>query len=289
MMASPKIQFSAGDLEDEIKDRAVSDDRSPSLIAQRDLGRYYRVLRASLPCFTIEEARVLVDAVQPHTRRQTAGHTERPGTRDIDPSLMWAYVGRRMEELAEEQASWEDHKRDMTRRGYRPNEEALQRRESQMLGHGVDWDSFMERLRRLTPCEALAIIDAVERVTPTYLNEDDEEEPDALWMFSTYQELTRVGLVSNEDQAFEVLAYWYELDGEWQNVHRVYEHVGEPMRSEKEAAALAERLRAEERSQRPDTRARRYFRVTDLRDDWPEREELHHSPRTLEPLILRTV
>jgi hypothetical protein len=48
VMASPKIQFSAGDLEADIKERAVLDDRSPSLVAQRDLRRYYRVLRASL-------------------------------------------------------------------------------------------------------------------------------------------------------------------------------------------------------------------------------------------------
>ena len=47
-MASPKIQFSAGDLEANIKERAVLDDRSPPLVAQRDLRRYYRVLRASL-------------------------------------------------------------------------------------------------------------------------------------------------------------------------------------------------------------------------------------------------
>ena len=147
----------------------------------------------------------------------------------------------------------------------------------------------MERLRQLTPCEAQAVIDAVERVSPEYLDEDDEDEPDAPLMLFTYQELTRVGLVSNEGQAFEVLAYWYELNGEWQNVYRVYEHVGEPVRSEKEAAALAEALRAEERQQRPNTRARRYFRVADVRDDWPEREDLQHSPRTLEPLILRTV
>jgi hypothetical protein len=152
----------------------VLDERSPSLIAQRDLNRYYHLLRTSLPRFTIEEARILVDAVQPQTRRQTTDHTGRPGSRDVNPSPLWAYVGRRMEELAQEQAAWEDHKQDIKRRRYPPNEEAMQRRESQMLGRGVDWDAFIGRLRRLSPCEALAAVDAVERVSPEYLNEDDE-------------------------------------------------------------------------------------------------------------------
>jgi len=56
-----KIQFSAGDIEGEIGARATQG--RESVVAKRDLGRYYSVLRRSLPTFTIGEARVIVRAV----------------------------------------------------------------------------------------------------------------------------------------------------------------------------------------------------------------------------------
>lgn len=284
-MASEKIQFSAGVLEDDLKERTVWDERSPSLIAQRDLGRYYRLLRASLPQFSIQEARVLFDAIEPHTR---AGGTGRPGSAEANPALLWAFVAQRKEYYAQQQA--EDGALDTwwRKRGITPTDEH-RRYQAGKPGRDVDIDVFVEHLRNLPPAEAQAIIDAVERVSPEYVDEDGNEEPDPRYMAYTYQELTRVGLVSAQDQAFEVLAEEYVLDGEWQQVYRVYERVGNPLRIQAEAEALAEALRAEERAKRPNTLARRRFRVVDVRDDWPERDSVAHSPRTLEPLILRTV
>src|SRR6266705_1158561 len=54
--------------------------KSTSFIVNRDLGRYYFLLKASLPTFTMQEAMILVNA--------TNGHITRPET----VHLLWAEV-----------------------------------------------------------------------------------------------------------------------------------------------------------------------------------------------------
>ena len=67
----PQIQFRAGGIEPELTARAGGAE-SPSLVARRDLERYYYLLRRALPTFTEPEASLIVDAcngwlIEPHT------------------------------------------------------------------------------------------------------------------------------------------------------------------------------------------------------------------------------
>jgi hypothetical protein len=56
------IQFRAGELSDDLLERA-EEGRPPSWVAQRDLERYYQLLKLSLPTFGEGEASLIVDAL----------------------------------------------------------------------------------------------------------------------------------------------------------------------------------------------------------------------------------
>lgn len=104
---------------------------SPGLVAQRDLGRYYALLKRSLPTFSLEDAMVLVNALNGLITMPETAH------------LLWAQV------------------------------------EDFLIDSGVDSAPMplVERLRKLTPFEALAVADAVERAwnSETYRIDNMEE------------------------------------------------------------------------------------------------------------------
>lgn len=80
LMASPQIQFRAiGNLEHALNERKEVGCPT-SEIARRDLERYYYLLRASLPTFTVEDAFTLVNALNGHLSQPETAH------------LLWAEV-----------------------------------------------------------------------------------------------------------------------------------------------------------------------------------------------------
>jgi len=62
VMAMQKIQFSAGPINEALAARTAVN-ASASLVAQRDLQRYYLLMKRSLPKFTPAQARLLVNAL----------------------------------------------------------------------------------------------------------------------------------------------------------------------------------------------------------------------------------
>ena len=69
----PRVQFRAGEMLPALQARAdVESEAAIAAVAQRDLTRYYDLLRRSLPTFTEPEASLLMDAcngwhIEPHT------------------------------------------------------------------------------------------------------------------------------------------------------------------------------------------------------------------------------
>ncbi len=79
-MPGPQIQFRAvGPLTDELESRSEVG-KPASEVARRDLGRYYVLLARSLPQFTLEEAMLLVNALNGHLTMPETAH------------LLWAEV-----------------------------------------------------------------------------------------------------------------------------------------------------------------------------------------------------
>src|SRR5579875_2777873 len=86
----PKIDLYTTHIAEELGERGRYQ-FSPSLVAERDLQRFYYYLRPACPTFTLGEARALVSALD--TRRQDLpplGH--RTLFPNVDPPLLWAYV-----------------------------------------------------------------------------------------------------------------------------------------------------------------------------------------------------
>lgn len=116
----PRAQFVLGELLPAMTERRRGQETYGS-VAQRDLERYYHLLRQSLPAFSEAEASLLVDAcngwlIEPHTAR-----------------LLWAEVADAIS-LDGLDRKWD-----------------------------VDGPALVARLRNLTPSEALAACDAIER------------------------------------------------------------------------------------------------------------------------------
>jgi len=270
-----KIQFSAGDIEGEIGARATQG--RESVVAKRDLGRYYSVLRRSLPTFTIGEARVIVRAVTeaaaPGPGRQ--GRDDE-GAYRVDPLMVWAYVARMKDVIGDDRTRKADI---LSRMGMRLTAEARARMEP--FPHAeVDINELIARLRLLTFAEAFAVVDAVERVASEYSDEDGLFEFDPPYMGFSFTELVGVGLVDAGDQTFDVIAYRYEPDDigiapdgldlgmvdhaatardvDWMD--RIEEIAAGPFRTEKDASAAATKLRTAEGD------GPRRFVVRDTRD-----------------------
>jgi len=256
-----KIQYSAGDIEEEIEARAVQG--RESIVAKRDLGRYYSLLRRSLPTFTIGEARVIMRAVTeaaaPSPGRR--GRDEDGGFR-VDPPMLWAYVARMKDVVEDDRARKTEI---LSRIGEHLNADGRARMES--FPHAqVDVDELIARLRTLTFAEALAVVDAVERVASEYSDENGQFEFDPPYMGFSFTELVGVGLVDAGDQTFDVIAYRYEpadlgiepdgldlgivdrkaaaRDLDW--MERIEEIAAGPFRTEKDARAAATKLRTAE-------------------------------------------
>jgi len=253
-----KIQFSAGDIEGEIGARATQG--RESVVAKRDLGRYYSLLRRSLPTSTIGEARVIVRAV---TEAAAPGPGRRgrddEGAYRVDPLMLWAYVTRMKDVIGDDRTRKADI---LSRMGMRLTAEARARMEP--FPHAeVDIDELIARLRLLTFAEAFAVVDAVERVASEYSDEDGLFEFDPPYMGFSFTELVGVGLVDAGDQTFDVIAYRYEPDDigiapdgldlgmvdhaatardvDWMD--RIEEIAAGPFRTEKDASAAATKLR----------------------------------------------
>lgn len=256
-----KIQYSAGDIEEEIEARAVQG--RESIVAKRDLGRYYSLLRRSLPTFTIGEARVIMRAVTeaaaPSPGRR--GRDEDGGFR-VDPPMLWAYVARMKDVVEDDRARKTEI---LSRIGEHLNADGLARMEP--FPHAqVDVDELIARLRTLTFAESLAVVDAVERVASEYSDENGQFEFDPPYMGFSFTELVGVGLVDAGDQTFDVIAYRYEpadlgiepdrldlgivdrvaaaRDLDW--MERIEEIAAGPFRTEKDARAAATKLRTAE-------------------------------------------
>ncbi len=271
-----KIQFSAGDIEGEIGARATQG--RESVVAKRDLGRYYSVLRRSLPTFTIGPARVIVRAVTEAAAPGPGRHgRDDEGAYRVDPLMLWAYVARIKDAIDEDRTRKADI---LSRMGMRLTAEARARMEPFPYAE-VDIDVLIARLRLLTFAEAFAVVDAVERVASEYADEDGGFEFDPPYMGFSFTELTSVGLVpAGGDQTFDVIAYRYEPDDvgivpdglalgsgdhaatargvEW--MERIEEIAAGPFRTEKDAKAAAKKLRADEGA------GPRRFVVRDSRD-----------------------
>ncbi len=258
-----KVQFSAADLESEIGERATQG--RESIVAKRDLGRYYNVLRRSLPMFTIGEARVIVRAVNEGANRPGRSGRDEDDGYGVDPALLWAYVARMKDVVDDERARAVELSQLAARLG--PRAPTIQ---TPFPHAEVDVDTLVTRLRTLTFAEAVAVVDAVERVASEYTDEDGGFEFDPPYMGFSVTELTSVGLVATGDQAFDVIAYRYEPvdlgldpDGpdrapEW--IERIEEIAAGPFRVEKDARAAATTLRAVEGD------GPRRFVVRDTRD-----------------------
>lgn len=256
-----KIQYSAGDIEEEIEARAVQG--RESIVAKRDLGRYYSLLRRSLPTFTIGEARVIMRAVTeaaaPSPGRR--GRDEDGGFR-VDPPMLWAYVARMKDVVEDDRARKTEI---LSRIGEHLNADGRARMEP--FPHAqVDVDELIARLRTLTFAESLAVVDAVERVASEYSDENGQFEFDPPYMGFSFTELVGVGLVDAGDQTFDVIAYRYEpadlgiepdrldlgivdrvaaaRDLDW--MERIEEIAAGPFRTEKDARAAATKLRTAE-------------------------------------------
>jgi hypothetical protein len=256
-----KIQYSAGDIEREIEARATQG--RESVVAKRDLGRYYSLLRRSLPTFTIGEARVIMRAVTeaaaPSPGRR--GRDEDGGFR-VDPPMLWAYVARMKDVVEDDRARRAEI---LSRVGVHLNADGRVRMEP--FPHAeVDVDELIARLRLLTFAEALAVVDAVERVASEYSDENGQFEFDPPYMGFSFTELVGVGLVAAGDQTFDVIAYRYEpadlgiepdgldlgivdrkaaaRDLDW--MERIEEIAAGPFRTEKDARAAATKLRTAE-------------------------------------------
>ena len=256
-----KIQYSAGDIEREIEARATQG--RESVVAKRDLGRYYSLLRRSLPTFTIGEARVIMRAVTeaaaPSPGRR--GRDEDGGFR-VDPPMLWAYVARMKDVVEDDRARKTEI---LSRIGEHLNADGGARMES--FPHAeVDVDELIARLRTLTFAEALAVVDAVERVAAEYSDENGQFEFDPPYMGFSFTELVGVGLVDAGDQTFDVIAYRYEpadlgsepdgldlgivdrvaaaRDLDW--MERIEEIAAGPFRTEKDARAAATKMRTAE-------------------------------------------
>jgi hypothetical protein len=119
---APPIQFRDKELEVEIRVRTPEEGESPSLIARRDLERYYRLLRRSLPVFSEPEALLIV--------RACVGW--RPDADSVH--FLWAQV-----------------------------DSAIKSKQTDQT-YGVDGPALVERLRALTPFEAMAVVDAAEMI-----------------------------------------------------------------------------------------------------------------------------
>ncbi len=268
-----KIQFSAGEVEDEIGARAIQG--RESIVAKRDLRRYYSVLRRSLPTFTIGEARVIAYAVT----EASAPGPGRHGRDDEDgyhvvPAMLWAYVADIKESMERERAvtaeSYSRLSARLTPNGRAVLENAQRSRVDPFPHAEVNVDALVARLHLLTFAEAVAVVDAVERVASEYTDEDGGFEFDPPYMGFSFTELTSVGLVATGDQAFDVIAYRYEPidlgidpDGpdrapEW--IERLEEIAAGPFRAEKDARAAAKKMRAAEGD------GPRRFVVRDTRD-----------------------
>jgi len=259
-----KVQFSAGDLGDEITGRATQG--RESVVAKRDLGRYYNVLRRSLPTFTIGEARVIVRAVDEGAKRPGRSGRDDDDGYGVDPALLWAYVARMKDVVDDERARAAEPSPITTR--LTPEGRA---RMQPFPRTEVDVDTLVARLRALTFAEAVAVVDAVERVASEYTDEDGGFEFDPPYMDFSVTELTSVGLVATGDQAFDVIAYRYEpvdlgLDRLLARlpapelVERIEEIAAGPFRVEKDARAAATKMRAAEGD------GPRRFVVRDTRD-----------------------
>jgi hypothetical protein len=256
-----KIQYSAGDIEEEIEARATQG--RESVVAKRDLGRYYSVLRRSLPTFTIGEARVIVRAVTEAAAPGPGRHgRDDDGAYRVDPLMVWAYVARMKDVIEDDRTRKADI---LSRMGMRLTAEARARMEP--FPHAeVDIDELIARLRLLTFAEAFAVVDAVERVASEYSDEDGQFEFDPPYMGFSFTELVGVGLVDAGDQTFDVIAYRYEpadlgsepdgldlgivdrvaaaRDLDW--MERIEEIAAGPFRTEKDARATATKLRTAE-------------------------------------------
>jgi hypothetical protein len=133
MTSTPKqpdpVVFRPGpSIERELAARAGAPGERPGLVAKRDLGRYYALIREELrrlsPPLTQAEASLICDACN----GTWMGDEYSPG-----PMILWAEVADacRLNEL---DAKW-----------------------------GVDGDALVARLQRMTPGQLMAIADAVER------------------------------------------------------------------------------------------------------------------------------
>lgn len=179
-MATPKIQFSAGALEKDLLSRAGG---NLSATARRDLERFYDLLQRSLPVFTVHEARILVHAIS----EAAQGKADKvAGGYMLEPSLIWAYVQHQQEYYDGQQADL----RAMELQRQEFGHDVVTPADEIVLGKGVDIDGLIERLRGASPCQLVAILDAVERVVPEY---GDDEDP--VFTALTEPELTRVGLI----------------------------------------------------------------------------------------------
>lgn len=143
------IQFRDKLLEVEIETRTPYDGSSPSLIARRDLERYYRLLRRSLRTFSEPEAKLIVRAC-------VGWHPDADSVH-----FLWAQV-------------------DEAIRSQHLDEE-----------YGVDGATLVERLRGLTPFEAMAVADAAEIVWYAAKPKGEDEQG---FIYVTEDEHT-VGLV----------------------------------------------------------------------------------------------
>lgn len=122
-MPSPQIQFRAIDKLAEALEVRAEQGRPASLVAQRDLERYYETLRRSMPSLTVGEASLLADVCngtywEPHT-----------------VTLLWANVADALDDPVAEKWGMSD-------------------------AYAQD---FVQRLRRLSYAECMALVDALER------------------------------------------------------------------------------------------------------------------------------
>lgn len=124
-MTDQKIQFRPGNLMAELLNRTGEFD-SPDLIARRDLGRYYSLIRRSVPKFTHEDVEILTMACEFWT------------VTDADQARhIWAEVEIWLEESAPQS-------------GY--SDEWIN-----------DHRGLVDRLKELEPVESMAVSDAIER------------------------------------------------------------------------------------------------------------------------------
>lgn len=134
----PRINFRLGThLAEALSSRQVND--SLDLTAKRDLERYYDMLQRSLPHFSMGEALLMCDVFN--------GTIHMP----YSVSLLWASVSDSIEGGQGEY--WQEHY------------------------PSLDVPALVERLRKLTPFECMAVADAIERAwnSPEYRINNMEE------------------------------------------------------------------------------------------------------------------